>query len=521
MSSISSSIPSDGLPSVDMIHLTQVKRLLESRAFDTQAIQDILQAIPTYQQSALNLTDRHFHRSDTKLKVSITISEGNIFLHLKKLGKTIGKGHFNVARESIMLSSKGAEVVVDTAQKITRLREQKNCELEVEVLKKINEAKKTSPTPVIGIYQFITSISYPKQKKDLQHSDDSSCTADISTDGQETPSPFDSPVFLLDADSIFKLDKETLTFSPSLTLAELIKHSSIAGNTENGEKAQTLRSFDSALPIPEYEDTSSTKVKDDMEKTNLKGHSYSSLTSSDPYYSSEPESPSLRSFDSALQIPEYENTSSINKVDDGMEKTSSKGYSYNNSLKLPVTYGSPDPKLPLDQPPNHYQRIILAAHCNCGDLKKCLSQLNHQEKLNVGHQILRGLAFLHSIKILHSDLKLDNILVHRNPDNGEIEAFIADFGCSCNLENAEDRKFKNAFFRSPEYAIGVLKPGDAIDDSILALDIYAMGLLLENLYKDFSVDHPIHELIKFMKSEKSIRPNAEEVLARFERIISK
>jgi serine/threonine protein kinase len=468
MSSISSSIPPDDLPSVDMIHLTQVKRLLESRAFDTQAIQDILQAIPTYQQSALNLTDRHFHRSDTKLKVSITISEGNIFLHLKKLGKTIGKGHFNVARESIMLSSKGAEVVVDTAQKITRLREQKNCELEVEVLKKINEAKKTSPTPVIGIYQFITSISYPKQKKDLQHSDDSSCTADISTDGQETPSPFDSPVFLLDADSIFKLDKETLTFSPSLTLAELIKHSSIAGNTENGEKAQTLHSFDSAL-----------------------------------------------------QIPEYENTSSINKVDDGMEKTSSKGYSYNNSLKLPVTYGSPDPKLPLDQPPNHYQRIILAAHCNCGDLKKCLSQLNHQEKLNVGHQILRGIAFLHSIKILHSDLKLDNILVHRNPDNGEIEAFIADFGCSCNLENAEDRKFKNAFFRSPEYAIGVLKPGDAIDDSILALDIYAMGLLLENLYKDFSVDHPIHELIKFMKSEKSIRPNAEEVLARFERIISK
>ena len=86
---------------------------------------------------------------------------------------------------------------------------------------------------------------------------------------------------------------------------------------------------------------------------------------------------------------------------------------------------------------------IVTEYCNGGDLNKCLKkyiEINKRpfsEELvqYIMKQIISGLDFLHSRKIIHRDLKLDNILICFNSDKDKSSlnllnstAKITDFG---------------------------------------------------------------------------------------------
>lgn len=64
---------------------------------------------------------------------------------------------------------------------------------------------------------------------------------------------------------------------------------------------------------------------------------------------------------------------------------------------------------------------------------------NYSESLAALHtsQMLEGLHYMHSLGIIHRDLKLDNILMH-DVGEGQMEVKIADFGLSCILPLGED-----------------------------------------------------------------------------------
>ena len=68
---------------------------------------------------------------------------------------------------------------------------------------------------------------------------------------------------------------------------------------------------------------------------------------------------------------------------------------------------------------------------NGGDLRNLIANHQHySEALASRHmkQIFEGIHYLHSRGVIHRDIKLDNILLHGDKENGDIK--IADFGLS-------------------------------------------------------------------------------------------
>jgi serine/threonine protein kinase len=93
------------------------------------------------------------------------------------------------------------------------------------------------------------------------------------------------------------------------------------------------------------------------------------------------------------------------------------------------------------------------------------------------HQVALGLQYLHSLNIVHNDLKCDNILIDANGD-----AKITDFGLSCIPNCAkvkiENKKIGAAQWKSPEYLRG--------DRLTVASDLYSFGMcILEAVSADY------------------------------------
>lgn len=77
------------------------------------------------------------------------------------------------------------------------------------------------------------------------------------------------------------------------------------------------------------------------------------------------------------------------------------------------------------------------------------------------HQLLRGLAFCHSQKIMHRDIKPQNLLVHQN---GELK--IGDFGLARSYSipvRAFSHEVVTLWYRAPEVLWGSRKYSSAID----------------------------------------------------------
>lgn len=86
---------------------------------------------------------------------------------------------------------------------------------------------------------------------------------------------------------------------------------------------------------------------------------------------------------------------------------------------------------------------IKMEYCNCGDLynilKNSITDFPHRNKFNgftlsfiklFLKDITSGLDYLHELNIIHRDIKLHNILVHKNIDNTYVFK-LSDFGFAC------------------------------------------------------------------------------------------
>ena len=85
---------------------------------------------------------------------------------------------------------------------------------------------------------------------------------------------------------------------------------------------------------------------------------------------------------------------------------------------------------------------------------------------------MQGISFIHSCKILHRDLKLQNILINKN-----LEIKIADFGLSRTYSNelrAYSQEVVTLWYRAPELLIGHTEYNTSID-------LWSLGCLFYEL----------------------------------------
>lgn len=91
-------------------------------------------------------------------------------------------------------------------------------------------------------------------------------------------------------------------------------------------------------------------------------------------------------------------------------------------------------------------------------------------------QLLKALNFIHTIGIIHCDVKPDNIL-YTNESNDNI--LLIDFGSATNQLPQIGQYIQSRFYRSPEIMLGL--PYDA------KIDIWSVGCIAAELYLDFAI----------------------------------
>ncbi|CAM6096512.1 unnamed protein product [Calypogeia fissa] len=114
------------------------------------------------------------------------------------------------------------------------------------------------------------------------------------------------------------------------------------------------------------------------------------------------------------------------------------------------------------------------------------------------HQVLMGVAYLHSVGIVHRDLKLENILL-KTPDNDSVVK-IADFGLSKVFAGAA---ILSTICGSPQYvAPEVLEIGQKRSSYSPAADLWSVGVILYILLSGFSPFDDVSESALFQKIKK-------------------
>lgn len=123
---------------------------------------------------------------------------------------------------------------------------------------------------------------------------------------------------------------------------------------------------------------------------------------------------------------------------------------------------------------------ILMEYMDCGTLDSLLKTqgtFSESKLAHVAFQVLNGLNYLHSHKIIHRDIKPSNLLV-----NGKMEVKIADFGVSkimCRTLDACNSYVGTCAYMSPERFDPDTYGGNY---NGYASDIWSLGLTLMELY---------------------------------------
>lgn len=125
---------------------------------------------------------------------------------------------------------------------------------------------------------------------------------------------------------------------------------------------------------------------------------------------------------------------------------------------------------------------VAMEYCPLGDVSLCFGDKTLSEALTrtIGTQVAEGLAKLHEMKIIHRDIKPQNILVrHRDP----VWVKISDFGISKRVLDGQTELRTRAGtegYIAPE-VLGLLEDGAETSSYTSAVDIWSLGCLLHYL----------------------------------------
>lgn len=166
------------------------------------------------------------------------------------------------------------------------------------------------------------------------------------------------------------------------------------------------------------------------------------------------------------------------------------------------------------------QRVgMIFDYYNAGTLKDS-PLLGRKETVSIAKDILLGLSSLHRIGILHNDLKADNILLNRNETTTRIEAYITDFGISCDLSDPQYRHAItiNRFVASPELKKMYIETRDwsALTDKS---DMYSLGLLFDEWISETIDDEDLYDIVDLAMSDNpNDRPSINQLIEVLENI---
>jgi serine/threonine protein kinase len=135
------------------------------------------------------------------------------------------------------------------------------------------------------------------------------------------------------------------------------------------------------------------------------------------------------------------------------------------------------------------------------------------------YQIADALAFLHNLKILHKDIKAENILVMR-----ELNAKLADFGTAKQTDGSrttsgeivgtflapEVRNHSGSTFKSDVYALGATLVQCCLKEIIKTFDINNVNRAIEVLPVGLKLNVKIM-LMEMKEENPDHRPTAQEV----------
>lgn len=219
-----------------------------------------------------------------------------------------------------------------------------------------------------------------------------------------------------------------------------------------------------------------------------------------------PEAKGLLKFFSVLDYPLKSSIKSLKLSD-------SSGYEANLAVS--------SQKKASDEP--LFKRAISTKFYNMGNLKECMESLSLANRMKIGQFLLMGLVHLHSLKIFHSDIKTDNMFIEGDLNKHIItDAVIGDFGFACDLANPEDRFFKNGHksCRPPELLDTPTITGKVIDETILTADVYAMGLVLKELFEGLQKPKFDNLITQMISDKLEMRPSAQTALDTYEALLS-
>jgi serine/threonine protein kinase len=146
------------------------------------------------------------------------------------------------------------------------------------------------------------------------------------------------------------------------------------------------------------------------------------------------------------------------------------GRSYYQELALMNTVSHPHIIRVVDFREDGENRLLAYEYCAGGTLRRYLEQpfaKNFEDVLIIAEQITSALAYLQNVRLVHGDIKPENILLKRNI--GFPQWKLSDFGLSRPVGAPRQNRGATPEYLGPEARSGLLTPQS---------DIYALGKVL-------------------------------------------
>ena len=97
--------------------------------------------------------------------------------------------------------------------------------------------------------------------------------------------------------------------------------------------------------------------------------------------------------------------------------------------------------------------FIILEYCNGGAVAEYLcdevEELDYHEIVRISHDLAHAIKEIHNLNILHGDIKLENILIHKTKEEKRIYK-LANFGLSSKLESMAGECIRTNGYQTPE-----------------------------------------------------------------------